>query len=170
MAVPQRGRKRTGKVSAKGLAYITEKIMDGEIPKPHGFKITENQFKIIRNCILFSMKDGLTRNNYIDDWRLRIVNKQNKKEGSLGSQVGGEHYKNLAIEPVEYAHENNLGFMEGSVVKYVTRYKDKEGVKDLMKAIHFLEMLIEMEYPDRTINTKKPGIGDTSPEIDKDKV
>lgn len=62
---------------------------------------------------------------------------------SLDVQVGGNHYKKLVIQPVLYALVNKLPFVEGSVVKYVTRWRDKEGVKDLKKAKHFLEMLID---------------------------
>lgn len=64
---------------------------------------------------------------------------------SLKDQVGGSHYKKLAIQPVEYIQKNGLGYIEGSVVKYVTRWRDKGGVEDLKKARHFLSMLIEME-------------------------
>ena len=63
---------------------------------------------------------------------------------ALDSQVGGNHYKDLKIQPVEYIHQNNLGFIEGSVIKYVTRWKSKNGVQDLRKARHFLDLLIEM--------------------------
>lgn len=62
---------------------------------------------------------------------------------SFEKQVGGSHYKKLAIQPTEYAIKNGLGFAEGNVIKYVTRYKDKNGVEDLKKALHYLEMLIE---------------------------
>lgn len=65
------------------------------------------------------------------------------------SQVGGNHYKDLAIQPVEYIHRNGLGFCEGCVVKYVSRHRNKNGKQDLQKAIHFLEMLIAMEYPEQ---------------------
>jgi hypothetical protein len=61
-------------------------------------------------------------------------------------QVGGSHYKHLKIEPTEYAHANNLGFLEGNVVKYVTRHKEKGGEEDIKKAIHYLEMILEWEY------------------------
>lgn len=61
-------------------------------------------------------------------------------------QVGGNHYKHLKIEPTEYAHANDLGFLEGNVVKYVTRHKDKGGAEDLKKAIHYIEMILEWEY------------------------
>jgi hypothetical protein len=64
---------------------------------------------------------------------------------ALDHQEGGSHYKKLKIQPVEYAHANGLGFYEGSVVKYVTRWKDKDGLKDLLKARHFIDLLIELE-------------------------
>ncbi len=62
---------------------------------------------------------------------------------AIDRQVGGGHYKKCPIQPVTYAMANDLGFMEGSVVKYVTRWRDKDGLKDLEKAKHFIEMLIE---------------------------
>jgi len=58
-------------------------------------------------------------------------------------QVGGEHYKNMAIGPLEYALANNLGPCEHGVIKYVSRYKDKGGVDDLRKARHLLDIMIE---------------------------
>ena len=64
---------------------------------------------------------------------------------ALQVQVGGRHYKDLAIQPVEYIHGNNLGYMEGNVVKYVTRWKTKNGLADLEKAKHYIELLIELE-------------------------
>jgi hypothetical protein len=60
-------------------------------------------------------------------------------------QVGGSHYKDLAIQPTEYAEKNNLGFAAGNVVKYVTRYKSKGGVEDLQKARHYIDLLIQFE-------------------------
>lgn len=63
----------------------------------------------------------------------------------LETQIGGTHYKSKGIQPVEYCMANDIGFMEGSVIKYVTRWKDKGGVQDLMKARHFLDMLIDAQ-------------------------
>lgn len=60
-------------------------------------------------------------------------------------QIGGQHYKDMAIQPVEYIHRNALGFCEGSVIKYVSRWRAKGGVEDLKKARHFIDLLIEME-------------------------
>lgn len=64
---------------------------------------------------------------------------------AFGRQEGGDHYKSLAIQPVEYIHRNGLGFCEGSVVKYVSRWRAKGGIADLQKARHFIDLLIEME-------------------------
>jgi len=64
---------------------------------------------------------------------------------ALHRQVSGGHYKDLKIQPVEYCHANDLPFIEGCVVKYVTRWRDKGGVDDLRKARHFVDLLIELE-------------------------
>jgi hypothetical protein len=64
---------------------------------------------------------------------------------ALNKQVGGGHYKDKAIQPIIYIHANNLGFCEGNVVKYITRWREKNGLADLEKAKHYIELLIEME-------------------------
>lgn len=64
---------------------------------------------------------------------------------ALDVQVAGDHYKSMAIQPVEYIHANGLGFCEGAVVKYVSRWRSKGGVADLEKARHFIDLLIELE-------------------------
>lgn len=60
---------------------------------------------------------------------------------ALTKQVGGEHYKQHAIQPIEYITANKLGFIEGNIVKYVTRWKDKGGIQDIDKIIHYAELL-----------------------------
>ena len=60
-------------------------------------------------------------------------------------QHGGTHYKNKAIQPWDYIVLNNIGYLEGSVIKYVSRWREKGGVEDLRKAIHCLEKIIEVE-------------------------
>lgn len=64
---------------------------------------------------------------------------------ALDIQVAGNHYKELAIQPVEYIHANNIGYFEGNVIKYVSRWRNKNGVKDLEKAKHYIDLLIELE-------------------------
>lgn len=68
---------------------------------------------------------------------------------ALDKQINGSHYKNNGIQPIEYIHANKLGFPEGNVIKYVTRHKQKNGRVDLEKAIHYLELLIELEYGEK---------------------
>ena len=63
---------------------------------------------------------------------------------ALDVQISGDHYKNRKIQPVEFIHANNLPFIEGCVVKYVTRWREKGGVPDLLKAKHYIELLIEL--------------------------
>ena len=69
---------------------------------------------------------------------------------ALDKQVSGNHYKDKGIQPIVYIHANNLGFCEGNVIKYVTRHKNKNGAADIKKAIHYLELLLELEYQDKT--------------------
>lgn len=62
------------------------------------------------------------------------------------TQVGGEHYKAMAIQPIEFITKNGLGFCEGNAVKYVCRHRQKNGAEDIRKAIHYLELLLQLEY------------------------
>lgn len=64
---------------------------------------------------------------------------------ALNTQVSGDHYKSLKIQPIEFIHANGIPFAEGSVIKYVTRWRAKGGIPDLEKAKHFIELLIELE-------------------------
>ena len=63
----------------------------------------------------------------------------------LEQQVAGDHYKDLPIQPVEYIHANGIGYFEGNVIKYVSRWRSKGGVADLQKAKHYIELLMELE-------------------------
>jgi|TARA_R110001583_G_scaffold106192_1_gene254352 hypothetical protein len=58
-------------------------------------------------------------------------------------QINGNHYSKLKIQPTQYIIENKLGYIEGNVIKYVTRHRDKGKKEDIKKAIHYLEMLLE---------------------------
>jgi hypothetical protein len=62
---------------------------------------------------------------------------------SSKKQVGGNHYKKYKIQPVEFIIKNNIGFVEGNVIKYILRFKDKGGIADLEKAKHYIELLID---------------------------
>ena len=66
-------------------------------------------------------------------------------KSALDVQVGGAHYKNKRIQPVEYSYANGLNGLEASIVKRITRWRDKDGFQDLEKIKHEVDLLIEME-------------------------
>lgn len=61
-------------------------------------------------------------------------------------QIGGDHYKNMAIQPTEFITKNKLGFIEGCIVKYACRHRFKGGREDLEKIKHYVDLLLEYEY------------------------
>jgi len=60
-----------------------------------------------------------------------------------GEQIGGDHYKKYGIQPVEFIMANNIPFCEGNAIKYLVRWRDKGGIDDLLKARHYIDLLIE---------------------------
>jgi len=66
----------------------------------------------------------------------------------LDKQEGGSHY-DLPIQPLEYIHANQLGYIEGNIIKYATRHRNKNGAEDIKKIIHYCELLLELEYGDK---------------------
>ena len=61
-------------------------------------------------------------------------------------QIDGNHYKDMAIQPLEYIYKNNIPYLEGNAIKYISRHKNKHGIIDLRKAKHYLELIAELEY------------------------
>lgn len=81
---------------------------------------------------------------------------------AMSSQVGGNHYKDMKIQWAEFVHANNIPSIEGAVIKYMCRWRKKNGVEDLLKAKHYIEMLIELEMKNRqkfTYGGRRPGAG-----------
>ena len=70
--------------------------------------------------------------------------------GVLSFQIGGEHYKQQGIQPVEYIVANNLTFLEGNVIKYTTRHRAKGKADDIRKVIHYAQMILELEYGEKS--------------------
>ena len=68
---------------------------------------------------------------------------------ALDVQISGDHYKNMKIQPVEFITANNIPFLEGNVIKYVSRHASKNGLADIEKAIHYLELIKELRYKDQ---------------------
>lgn len=63
---------------------------------------------------------------------------------SLKKQIGGNHYKHYKIQPAAFCEMNNIPFIEGSIIKYACRWRDKNGIEDLKKIIHYAEILIDL--------------------------
>ena len=64
---------------------------------------------------------------------------------ALDKQIGGKHYKKFKIQPIQYITANNIPYIEGNIIKYISRWRDKGGIDDLDKVIHYVELLKEME-------------------------
>lgn len=74
------------------------------------------------------------------------IEQPKERLSAFDRQEGGNHYLEFAIQPAVFCQVNKIGFMESNVIKYVCRHKHKNGIKDIKKAIHYLEMLLETEY------------------------
>lgn len=70
-------------------------------------------------------------------------------QGANGAQIAGGHYKSKAVQPWDYIASNNIGYLAGNAIKYLSRYKDKGGADDIRKAIHYCYKLLEVEYPEK---------------------
>jgi len=75
-----------------------------------------------------------------------VVEMEQEQAAASETQVGGDHYRLMPIQPVEFNQRNGLNFCEACVIKYVSRHKHKNGAEDVRKAIHFLNLLLEIEY------------------------
>lgn len=70
-------------------------------------------------------------------------------KSALDTQVGGNHYKDLKIQPIEFIHANNIPFCEANAIKYLCRWRNKNGKQDLEKARHYIDLLIQLEYGEK---------------------
>jgi hypothetical protein len=71
---------------------------------------------------------------------------EDEEPSALNKQVGGSHYAAMKIQPVEFITANELGFLEGNIVKYICRHHAKNGAEDIEKAIHYCELLLQTKY------------------------
>jgi hypothetical protein len=78
-----------------------------------------------------------------------VENKDNKT--ALDTQVGGNHYKQFKIQPIEFCQKNRLPACESNIIKYVCRHSFKNGLEDLKKAKHCIDLLIQMEYSNESV-------------------
>jgi hypothetical protein len=68
------------------------------------------------------------------------------RDNALKKQIGGSHYADMAIQPVKFITANDIGFLEGNIIKYVCRHHAKNGAQDIKKAIHYCELLLQTKY------------------------
>ena len=73
---------------------------------------------------------------------------------SYDTQVGGDHYKDMTIQPSEFINKNKMQFAEGNAIKYICRHQKKGGKQDLEKAKHYIDMIIERDYGDDTYRSQ----------------
>lgn len=71
------------------------------------------------------------------------------RKSALDVQIGGDHYRSMAIQPVTYIESNGLDFLAGNVVKYVSRHRNKNGAADVRKAIHYCQLILELQYGEK---------------------
>ena len=92
------------------------------------------------------------------------------------TQVGGDHYKKMKIQPSEFINKNEMQFAEGNAIKYICRHSSKGRLQDLEKAKHYIDMIIERDYADEAknssvdsgVNITYEGLSVTLPESDPD--
>lgn len=94
-------------------------------------------------CLMpfLSSADGMTRQQ---------IGEALDADRALSSQVGGDHYRKMKIQPVEYIIANGIGFLPGNIIKYASRYPDKGGAEDIRKIIHYCKLILEFEYGEKS--------------------
>lgn len=88
----------------------------------------------------------MSYNVIMDAYEQEIQGKLPGPASALSIQQGGDHYKSMAIQPVEFITKNKIPYLEGNVIKYVSRHAAKNGVEDIKKAIHYLQLIAELQY------------------------
>lgn len=85
-----------------------------------------------------------------EDEPLRVTGSGKESPSSaLDTQEGGSHYKDMKIQPVEFITANDLDFLQGNVVKYIARHKAKNGAQDVRKALHYCQLILELQYGEK---------------------
>lgn len=100
------------------------------------------------NCVIYSdIDNGSIYVREINDFFDKFIESvEPQKNNPLQSQVGGTHYKYLKIQPIEFIYANGLDFLQGNIIKYATRHKNKNGAEDVKKIIHYAELILKLEY------------------------
>jgi len=97
---------------------------------------------------------GLSQESYRTYMKRKLSEEDTLKKGSYeyeyskasDKQIGGDHYKDVAISSIDYITKNKLNFCEGNIIKYISRHRRKNGAEDIKKAIHYAELILELDY------------------------
>ena len=79
----------------------------------------------------------------------QIENDRSQNGNALDAQEGGDHYRTMKIQPVEFIHANGIDFMAGCAIKYLSRHRQKGQAEDIRKAIHFCQLILQLEYGEK---------------------
>ena len=110
-------------ISVGDTSFIKEVWVDGGVNLIDGYTYHEDDLELIREAPI----------------HVKLYN-------PLITQEGGGHYKDKGIQPIQYTMQNKLSFCEGNVVKYISRYKNKNGIEDLAKVVHYALLAAYEEY------------------------
>lgn len=120
---------------------------DGDDIQPDWY-VTRNV--VVNPDVEASIFSEAFKNKEVHDYIQKVEAQIEVADNPLDTQTEGDYYKQGSIQPIEYIHANKLGYIEGCVVKYITRYKfkndGKDGLKDLKKIKHYIDLLIKLEY------------------------
>lgn len=117
------------------------------LDRDYGYKVGD-KIEVEKDEVISTFWKDIGRGDYtFNTSQLSFEEEEEQKTNSaLDIQEGGSHYKDMAIQPMEYCFKNNLSYPVSNVIKYISRYKNKNGLKDLEKARHCIDLLIELEY------------------------
>lgn len=113
---------------------------------PHDLHQCAGNCLLPRSAVITGMEEAILTGSTRQDVGEYLDKVRKNERGALNAQAGGDHYRKLAIQPVEYIIANGIGFLAGNIVKYATRYKDKGGAEDIRKIKHYCDLILEFEY------------------------
>jgi len=127
---------------AENINYVKEWLYRHGLSGLEVTNIKKKQFIEIYDDRAYRVK----RNGGFDRDQANLEPVPEPAPNPLCEQVGGNHYKDMKIQPLEFCHANKLGSIESSIIKYTCRHGKKNGKEDLEKAIHLIKVLIDLEY------------------------
>lgn len=128
----------------KGEYELVQPMLGGTVPHDLDEKAIEHESPTSHNesTVSFEFDEKLKA-------ELKKSEEIRHQNSALSTQIGGNHYKDMKIQPFEFSMANNFNAGQHSVIKYISRYKNKNGKEDLLKARHFIDLMIQLEYPEK---------------------